>query len=121
MSDVEDLGAESLNESELAAVVRVVRALIDHHESFLRDIGAYEKGDPYSETQPWRLWDHVDLVMPRGDPREWKMNVFRGQDPPGFALEIEMWTEQEGRSDLTLEIEMTTDAERITWVNLHVM
>jgi hypothetical protein len=37
------------------AVVRVMRALIVHDESFLRDIGAYEKGDPYGETQHWRL------------------------------------------------------------------
>jgi len=124
MSDEEDLGAGSLTEPQLAGVVRVVRAVVDHDESFLRDIGAYEHGDPYDETRHWRFWDHVDLVIPPGDPRAWNIEVYRGVDNRWAALDIDMWTVQEGRSDLVLQIEMTTEPDGpqvIRFLRLHVL
>jgi hypothetical protein len=45
MSEVEDPGVELLTDAELAAVVRVVRAFVDHDEVVLRDVGAYAHGD----------------------------------------------------------------------------
>jgi hypothetical protein len=71
-------GVEALSDGELAALVGFVRALIDHDEAVLREAGAYDDGgDPYMFTRDWRLWDHVDLVMPPGEPRAWEMGVFR--------------------------------------------
>jgi hypothetical protein len=68
MDEVPVLGGESLTEGELAAVVRVVQALVDRDTAYLRQTGAYDDGcDPYLFTHHWRLWDHVDLVMPPGD------------------------------------------------------
>jgi hypothetical protein len=124
MSEVEDPGVELLTDAELAAVVRVVRAFVDHDEVVLRDVGAYAHGDPYEETRHWRLWDHVDLVMPPGDPRTWTMLVLRGPDTPWISLDVEMWTEQEGRSELTLVMEMRVDADdgpMTTVAYLHVL
>jgi hypothetical protein len=124
MSEVEEPGVELLTDAELAAVVRVVRALVDHDEVVLRDVGAYEHGDPYEETHHWRLWDHVDLVMPPGDPRTWRMRVIRVPTAHGVALDVEMWTEQEGRSELTLQMEMRVDADGgplATFAHLHVL
>jgi hypothetical protein len=124
MSGVEEPGVELLTDTELAAVVRVVRAFVDHDEVVLRDVGAYEHGDPYEETHHWRLWDHVDLVMPPGDPRTWRMLVIRGRDRSWVTLDVEMWTEQEGRSELTLQMEMKVDADGgplTTVAHLHVL
>jgi hypothetical protein len=45
MSEVEDPGVELLTDAELAAVVRVVRAFVDHDEVVLRDVGC---------VCPWR-------------------------------------------------------------------
>jgi hypothetical protein len=38
-------GVEALSEDELAAVVRFVRALVDHDEAVLREAGAYDHRD----------------------------------------------------------------------------
>ena len=109
MDEVPLLGGESLTEGELAAVVRVVQALVDHDIDCLRQTGAYDQGgDPYLFTHHWRLWDHVDLVMPPGDARNWIRGVIRGGGNPWVALDIDMWTKQEGRSDLTLSIDLKT-------------
>jgi hypothetical protein len=41
-------GVESLSDDELAALVRFVRALVDHDQSVLRESGAYDDGgDPH--------------------------------------------------------------------------
>jgi hypothetical protein len=84
VSEVEDPGVELLTDAELAAVVRVVRAFVDHDEVVLRDVGAYAHGDPYEEARHWRLWDHVDLVIPPGDPRHGRCLFSEGRTPRGF-------------------------------------
>lgn len=118
------LGGESLTDAELATVIRVVQALVDHDVDYLRPTGAYaDGGDPYMWTRHWRLWDHVDLVTPPGDPRTWMRGVIRGGDNPWVAVDIDMWTKQEGRSDLTLSIELNTepDGVKVLFRSLRVM
>jgi hypothetical protein len=47
-----------------------------------------------------------------------------GRIPRGFSLDVEMWTEQEGRSELTLVMEMRVDADdgpMTTVAYLHVL
>jgi hypothetical protein len=125
MAENEVPGAESLTDDELAAVVRGVQALVDKDVAVLREVGAYDYGrDPYLYTRHWLLWDHVDLVRRPGDPRTWQLDVFRGEDNLGAALDIEMWTEQEGRSELTRQIDLMTDVEgapKARFGDLHVM
>jgi hypothetical protein len=62
--------------------------------------------------------------MPPGDPRTWTINVIRGDDDGWLAVEIEMWTREEGRSDLTLELELEHQPDgalKTAFANLHVM
>jgi hypothetical protein len=116
-------GAERLTTPEVAAVFRVVRALVDHDTDYLRAIGAFAHGgDPYIWTRDYGPWDRVDLVMPPGEPRTWTMSVSRGVRP-WVGVDVEMWTEQEGRSDLTLELEVTGESDestRAVFRGLHV-
>jgi hypothetical protein len=125
MDDDEGRGVESLSDDELAALVRFVRALVDHDQSVLRESGAYDDGgDPYMFTRHWRLWDHVDLVMPPGEPRTWEMGVFRDGSTLPAAIVFDMFTEQQGRSDITLEVDLvagTDGAPLVRFGDLHVM
>jgi hypothetical protein len=116
-------GVEAPSDDELAAVVRFVRALVDHDEAALRGAGAYDRGDPYEFTRRWRLWDQVDLVMPPGEPRTWQMDVFRrGSDLPA-SIDFGMFTMQEGRSELSLDVDLIAGADGeplVRFGNLHV-
>jgi hypothetical protein len=51
------------------------------------------------------LWDHVDVIMPPGEPRTWQMDVFRREGALPFSIDFNMFTVQEGRSDLTLAVD----------------
>jgi hypothetical protein len=100
-----------------------VRALVDHDEAVLREAGAYDHRDPYEFTRRWRLWDHVDLVMPPGEPTTWEMDVFRRGSSLPASIVFGMFTEQEGRSDLTLDVDLVAGADGAPLVrfgNLHV-
>ena len=118
-------GVESLSDGELTALVRFVRALVDHDEAVLRESGAYDGGgDPYMYTRGWRLWDHVDLIMPPGEPRTWEMSVYREGSSLPAAIDFDMFTAQEGRSDLTLQVHLVAGADGALLVrfgDLHVM
>jgi hypothetical protein len=97
-----------LTDEEREVVVRVVRALVDRDHDYLRTIGAYVPpgADPYLWTRDYGRWDQVDLVVPPGNPNTWEYDVFRGSDPEWISVDVEMWTEQEGRSDLTLQLDL---------------
>jgi hypothetical protein len=111
MDEAGELSGEDLTDAELEAVVRVVRALVHHDLDYLREIGAYEPpgSDPYMWTRHWRLWDQVDLVMPPGDPKTWILGAY-GERDPWLAVDVQMWTEQEGLSDLILQIDLKAGA-----------
>jgi hypothetical protein len=70
------------------------------------------------------LWEHVDLMMPPGEPRTWQMDVYReGSDLPA-SIVFDMFTVQEGRSELTLEVDLLAGADGAPLVrfgDLHVM
>ena len=68
---------------------------MDHDESVLREPGAYDDGgDPYIFTPHRRLWDHVDLIMPPGEPKTWEMGVFRDGSTLPAAIAFDMFTER---------------------------
>jgi hypothetical protein len=117
-------GVEALSDDELTALVRLVQALVDYDEAVLREAGAFDHGDPYEFTRRWRLWDHVDVIMPPGEPRTWQMDVYRrGSDLPA-SIVCDMFTVQEGRSDLSLEVDLVAGedgAPLVRFGNLHVM
>jgi hypothetical protein len=116
--------ADELTEEEMTATVAAVSAVVQQDRRALDEMKAFEHGDPYEFTHEYGGWGDVHLVMPPGDPRTWVINVIRGDDDGWLAVEVEMWTLEEGRSDLTLELELEhqPDGELKTeFANLHVM
>ncbi len=122
-----DFGLEGLTERELAAVVAFIEALVAHDRAALEAAGAYDSPDvdPYLWTHEYGRWGSVDLIAPPGDPRHWAGGVIRnGGRPAWTAVIVDMWTVQEGPSDLSLEAELTagTGADAtLRFDNLHVM
>lgn len=122
-----DFGLEGLTEPELAAVVAFVEALVECDRPVLDAAGAYDSpdADPYLWTHDYGRWGSVDLTFPPGDPRHWAGGVIRSDDDPARAsIIVDMWTAQEGPSDLSLEAELTVGADgdaTLRFENLHVM
>jgi hypothetical protein len=127
-----DRGLEELAADELAAVERTVRALVAHDVAWLEAIGAYDgQSDPYVWTRDYGRWDHVDLAVPPGQPASWEGSVIRS-DPqaaseagadPAYVV-VDMWTAQEGRSDLSLELDLAAGPDgsvSTRFRGLHVM
>ena len=101
-----------------------VRAVVEGDRAALQAMKAFDSGDPYEWTHGYGRWGDVHLVLPPGDPRTWTINVIRGDDEDWLAVEVEMWTREEGRSDLTLELELRRqDDGSLTaeFHDLHVM
>jgi len=122
----DDYGLESLSDVERAAMVGLVGALVERDRKQLEAAGAYDPpgADPYLWTQPYGRWDRVDLVMPPGDPRHWSGEVIRADDDRRWVgVVVDMWTAQEGPSDLSLEADLVKDdgSVRARFSNLHVM
>lgn len=118
-------GLESLTDAERAAVVDLVVALAEHDRPVLEEAGAYATydGDPYAWTLQYGRWGRVDLIVPPGDPRHWAGGVDRWR-PSWIRVIVDMWTAQEGPSDLSLETDVLTDADgrvRARFDHLHVM
>lgn len=126
MQNVDDdaYGIESLTDAERAAAVVLVTALVEHDRPVLEAAGAYAANDddPYLWTKPYGRWDRVDLALPPGDPRHWSGGVDRGLGR--VHVVVDMWTIQEGPSDLSLEAELVTGPDgqiQARFDNLHVM
>jgi hypothetical protein len=100
---------------------------VTRDESALRELGAYDHdGDPFVWVDQYTRDNHETpdrLVMPDGDPRTWDMHVYRSDNGDWVGVEVEMWTEQEGQSDLTfeLDIQLTEDGRlRPEFGGIHV-
>ena len=84
---------------------------------------AAEVGDLYVWTRQYGSHGAVDLVMPPGSVDEWPLDICDVNDGSKHVI-VDMWTEQEGRSDLSLELalcEAATDAWETRVLNLHVL
>ncbi|HVF74698.1 MAG TPA: hypothetical protein VM938_06590 [Acidimicrobiales bacterium] len=117
------LGLGDLAPDELAAVRAVVEALAGRDEAVLRAVGAYDDGDPYLWTQDYGTWGRVDVVVPPGEPRTWNGWAVRTTEPGWTSVVVDMWTAQEGRSDLSLELDLHRPANgpvRAVFRLLHV-
>jgi hypothetical protein len=122
--------AGELTDEEMEATVAAVCAVVERDWSRLEEMLAHAPGsDPYVWTRGYGRWGDVHFVMPPGDPRSWVISVIRGDEdgPRGvdwLAVDVEMWTREECRSDLTLELELRHEPDRSLKVelhNLHVM
>lgn len=120
-------GVGLLSDIEVQLLGRVMRALVDGDRSVLDEIGAYDHGsDPYLWTRDYGNRGEVHFVMPPGEVADWPVRVVQVDDQPGVSfLVVDMWTREEGASDLSLEINLSTDGSsgvvRGEFVNLHVM
>ena len=98
-----------------------VRAVVGHDQERLAEIAA-DAGDLYVWTRREGSHD-VELVMPRGSVEEWPLDVCDVDDGSKHIV-VDMWTEKEGRSDLSLELELRQAATGV-WetrvLDLHVL
>ncbi len=104
-------GLEPLAPNELSAVVKLVSALVAVDRAALEAAGAYEHGDPYEWTRGYGRFAAVHLILPPGQPRHWGGHVL-AFNPPRSAetsVVVDMWTAEEGPSDLSLECDLTSD------------
>jgi hypothetical protein len=104
-----------------------VRALVDADRAALDAVGAYDHGaDPYFWTRDYGRLGDVHLVVPPGEVGDWPIRVMQVDDQLGVSfLIVDLWTREEGASDLSLEINFSLDpgnsSVRSEFVNLHVM
>ena len=104
-----------------------MNALVAGDRSVLDDIGAYDNGsDPYLWTHDYGRFGEARFVLPPGEVGDWRVGVLQVDDQPGLSqLYIEMWTAEEGASDLSLEMNLRTGTEsglvRGEFIGLHVM
>ncbi len=122
----DDWGLEGLIGPELAAITDLVGALVSNDRVALEAAGAYEwMEDPYVWTHDYGRLGTVDLILPPGDPHHWAGGVERNNPSPGVTpVRVDMWTEQEGPSDLSVEAVLVHgDQGELTtrFDNLHVM
>jgi hypothetical protein len=117
--------ADQLTEEEMAVTAAAVRAVVEGDRAALEAMKAYDAGDPYEWTHEYGRWGDVHLVLPPGDPRTWTINVYRRDgDDAWLAVEVDMWTREEGRSDLTLQLDLWRQPDgslRAEFNDLHVM
>jgi hypothetical protein len=106
----------------LRAIEEAVRAVVGHDHERLRVIAA-DVGDLYVWTREYGSHGTVDLVMPPGSVDEWLLDICDVKDGSKQVI-VDMWTDQEGRSDLSLELELreaATDVWEARVLNLHVL
>ena len=105
----------------LEAIADTVRAVVAADEQRLAALGA--DSDLYVWTRDYGRHGAVKLVMPPGAPSEWPIDAVDVHDGSKH-VEIGMWTREEGRSDLTLEVELR-ETEPGAWqariLDLHVL
>jgi hypothetical protein len=112
----------SLSPAALLAVEEAVRAVVDRDDERLALL-APDAGDLYVWTRDYGNHGVVDLVVPPGTAEDWDMDSTDMHDG-GKHVAVDMWTRQEGRSDLTLELQLHCDEDgrwRPRIVNLHVL
>ena len=62
--------------------------------------------------------------MPPGDPQTWTSYVVRADEDTWASVGVVMWTEEEGSSDLTLELDLESRSDGTIGARfrgLHVM
>lgn len=105
----------------LVAVREAVEAVVEHDDVRLA-VMLPDGGDLYLWTRDYGEYGVVDLVMPPGQPSEWPID-WVDMDDGGKHVAVGMWTRQEGRSDLTLELHLNRHDRR--WqprvLDLHVL
>jgi hypothetical protein len=112
----------SLSPDALLAIEEAVQAVVDHDHERLALL-APDAGDLYVWTRDYGRHGVVDLVVPPGTAEHWDIHSTEQHDG-GKHVAVGMWTRQEGRSDLTLEVQLDRDNHgrwRPRILDLHVL
>ena len=98
----------SLSDEQLAVLVEAVEAVVERDRARLGElVDGMDVDELYVWTENYGAGDRVDLVRPPGPPEEWEIDaVDVAGDPPEVHVIVAMWTRQEGRSDLSLEVRL---------------
>jgi hypothetical protein len=110
---------DALTPDEQAAVEFAVRAVVEHDADALARM--HVRGDLYMYTRNYDRWGQVHLVMPP-DLAE-SQTVIRAANG-AVLVDVDMWTVEEGRSDLTLQLELRStadDAIEVSIEDMHVL
>jgi hypothetical protein len=111
-----------LSASELSLVEVAVDAVVSRDQPALRTMGAYDDGaDPFVWTRDYGSQGEVTLVRPPGEPSEWAVSGTQVAGSAAVLLDMEMCSVEEGRSDLTLGIEVDESAGTVLFRDLHVL
>jgi hypothetical protein len=108
----------ALDEVDLARIATAVRAVVDRDEAALSQFWQGRPDELFRWTEDYGLWGKVDLMYPPGQPVSWDLDVTTVADGDVFIV-VPMWTLQEGRSDLSLELRLHRDGTQIE--GLHVL
>lgn len=108
-----------LSDAQLAVVADAVDAVVERDPTRLSRL----LGDAdalYTWTRDHGEWDEIELARPPGDPCEWNLDtVDIAVKPAQVHVVVEMWTRQEGRSDLSLELTLRADASDGWTAHIH--
>src|SRR3954454_15233532 len=111
-----------LPNAALHLIEDAVRAGVKHDQERLRRSRRKSEISTSGRAQ-YRSHGTVDLVMPPGSVDEWPLDVY-DVDAGSKHIIVDMWTEQEGRSDLSLELALRQAATGV-WetrvLDLHVL
>ncbi len=108
---------DRLPEEALEAVVECVRSVVARQHAAPDD-------ELFTWTHDYGRYGDVHLVTPERSPADWDIDAIRvtAASRPTYDVVVGMWTEEEGRSDLSLVVDVSLEGDR--WVaeprDLHV-
>jgi hypothetical protein len=100
-----------LSSDQLAVIGACIEAIVNKDPQRLNELVEGDH-DIYTWTRDYGRHDQVDLVFPEDEPATWHIEAIdvTTERPTIFAA-IPMWTKQEGRSDLTLEVTLALEPD----------
>lgn len=112
-----------LDDSQLSAIRNAVSALVSNDHDAIASMLKDPDADIFLWTRDYGDYGVVHLVEPPGSPSDWAIESWEVTGQPTVGVELEMWTKEEGRSDLSLELELLPRGDGWTALltGLHVL
>lgn len=83
-----------------------IRAIEDCVRAVVREQSIAPDAERYEWARDYGSYGTVDLVVPPGEAAQWPGSATRVEQAPEdtYFVVVDMWTKQEGHSDLSLEM-----------------